>query len=35
MTDGLHSVSRSLSVINEAEVETLGRCIHKAHGAAL
>lgn len=35
MTDGLHSVSQSLSVINEAEVEIWGRCIHKAHGLAL
>lgn len=35
MTDGLHSVSQSLSVINEVEVEIRGRCIHKAHGPAL
>lgn len=35
MMDGLHSVSQSLSVINRAEVEIWGWCIHKAHGPAL
>lgn len=35
MTDGLHSVSQSLSVINEVEVEIWGRCIHKARRPAL
>lgn len=35
MTDGLHSVSRSLGVINEVEAEIRGWCIHKAHEPAL
>lgn len=35
MTDGLHSVSRSLGVINEVEAEIWGWCIHKAHEPAL
>lgn len=35
MTDGLQSVNRSLSVIDEVGVETWGWCVHKAHGAAL